>query len=161
VPTWETRPMREEGGKLMGLYKRGDMWWMRLTVQGQTVRRSTKTTDRRLAGRILDKVKGEIAENRWFSHFPGEDRTFRELMDKYLTEHSEPNKAATSSLRDRSLAKRLLEVFGDMTVTTIGRRHVTAYKAKRRADHAAPKTINNELVLMGHAFSVAIREWEW
>ena len=145
----------------MGLYKRGDTWWMRLTIQGQTVRRSTETTDRRLAGRIFDKVKGEIAENKWFTRLAGDDRTFRELMEKYLSEHSVPNKAATSSLRDRSLTKRLLEVFGDMTVTDIGRRHVTAYKAKRRTDHAAPKTINNELVLMGHAFTIAIREWEW
>jgi integrase len=134
---------------------------MRLTVNGQTVRRSTETSDRRLAGRVLDKVKGEIAEHKWFTRLPGDDRTFRELMEKYLNEHSIPNKAATSSLRDHSLAKRLLEVFGEITVTAIGRRHVTAYKAKRRADHAAPKTINNELVLMGHAFTMAIREWEW
>src|SRR5262245_60511119 len=82
-------------------------------------------------------------------------------MDKYLTEYSEPNKAATSSLRDRSLAKRLLEVFGEMPVTAISRKHVAAYKVKRRGDSAAPKTINNELVLMSHAFTVAIREWEW
>ena len=145
----------------MGLYKRGQVWWMRLRHHGQTVRRSTETTERRLAERILDKVKGEIAENKWFARLPGEDRTFRDLMEKYLREYSAPNKAATTSLRDQSLAKRLLEVFGDMTVTAIGRRHVAAYKAKRRADHAAPKTINNELVLMSHAFTVAIREWEW
>jgi integrase len=114
-----------------------------------------------LAERIFDKVKGEIAQNKWFQRLPGEDRSFRDLMEKYLSEHSVPNKAATTALRDQSLAKRLLEVFGDMTVTAIGRRHVAAYKAKRRADHAAPKTINNELVLMSHAFTVAIREWEW
>lgn len=145
----------------MGLYKRGQVWWMRMTYHGQTVRRSTETTDRRLAVRIFDKVKGEIAQNTWFARLPGEDRTFGDMMAKYLSEHSAPNKAATSSRRDLSLAKRLLEVFGDMTVTAIGRRHVAAYKAKRRADHAAPKTINNELVLMSHAFTVAIREWEW
>lgn len=145
----------------MGLYKRGPMYWMRLRYHGQTVRRSTETTDRRLAQRIFDKVKGEMAENKWFTRLPGEDRTFRDLMDKYLTEYSAPNKAATTALRDRSLARRLLEFFGDMTVTAIGRRHIAAYKAKRRADHAAPKTINNELVLMSHALTVAIREWEW
>ena len=145
----------------MGLYQRGEIYWMRLTYEGQTIRRSTGTTARRLAERIFDKVKGEIAQHTWFPRLPGEDRTFRDLMEKYLGEHSMPNKAPTTAHRDKSLAKRLLEVFGDMGLTAIGRRHVAAYKAKRRADHAAPKTINNELVLMGHAFTVAIREWEW
>ena len=50
----------------MGLYKRGGVWWMRLTVSGREVRRTTGTADRRLAGKIEGKVRGEIAEGRWF-----------------------------------------------------------------------------------------------
>ncbi|HEY5443393.1 MAG TPA: site-specific integrase, partial [Pyrinomonadaceae bacterium] len=35
------------------------------------------------------------------------------------------------------------------------------HKSKRRADGAAAKTINNELTLLGQAFQLAVKEWEW
>ncbi len=50
----------------MGLYKRGTVWWMSFTHQGQQHRRSTETEDKKLAQRIFDKLKGEIAEGKWF-----------------------------------------------------------------------------------------------
>ena len=55
----------------MGLYKRGSVWWMRFTYQGKQHRQSTETEDKKVAQRILDKVKGEIAEGKWFEKLPG------------------------------------------------------------------------------------------
>ena len=43
----------------MGLYKRQRTWWMRFDYRGQTVRRTTGTTDRRLAESIFAKVRVE------------------------------------------------------------------------------------------------------
>ena len=77
----------------MGLFKRGSVWWMSFTYQGKQMRRSTETDDRKLAKRILDKVRGEIAEGKWFEKLPGEHKTFKELMEKYMEEHSARNKA--------------------------------------------------------------------
>ena len=37
----------------MGLVKRGNTWWMSFMYQGQQVRRSTGTADKRLAEAIL------------------------------------------------------------------------------------------------------------
>jgi len=145
----------------MGLYKRGSVWWMSFSYQGRQIRRSTETTDKKLAQRILDKVKGEIAEGKWFEKLPGEDRTFKEMMDKYMAEHSARNKALKTYLRDKSLADHLLKFFGEMMLTEVCPSHIAEYKNKRRAEGAAPQTINNELSLMSHAFNLAIREWEW
>jgi len=50
----------------MGLAKRGHTWWMSFMYQGQQVRRSTETTDKRLAEVILGKVKVQIIEGRFF-----------------------------------------------------------------------------------------------
>ena len=58
-----------------------------------------------MAKRIFDKVKGEVAERKWFEKLPGEDRTFKELMEKYMEEHSARNKAPRSHLRDKSLTR--------------------------------------------------------
>ena len=38
---------------------------------------------------------------------------------------------------------------------------LATYKATRRAEGAAAKTINHDLSLLGHAFQLAVKEWEW
>lgn len=124
----------------MGLYKRGQVWWMRFTYQGAEVRRSTETSDKKLAQRIYEKVRGEIATGKWFNRMPGEEKTFGELMERYLREHSAFNKTPLSYQRDQSLSLHLLGSFQDMLLTEITPKHIAAYKARRRAAGAAPKT---------------------
>jgi len=46
-------------------------------------------------------------------------------------------------------------------LTEISSKLIWEYKVKRREEGAAPKTINNELILLGHAFNLAIKEREW
>jgi integrase len=145
----------------MGLFKRGQTWWMKFTYKGRQFKRSTETIDKKLAERIYHKILGEIAEGKWFERLPGEDKTFREMIEKYLREYSARNKAPKSHIRDRSLANHLLQYFGDLTLTEITPKLIATFKTKRREEGAAPKTVNNELILMGHAFNIAIREWEW
>jgi integrase len=145
----------------MGLYKRGSVWWMSFTHNGKQLRRSTEIEDKKLAIRIFDKLKGEIAEGKWFEKLPGEDYTFAELMEKYMVEYSAVNKAASSHKRDKSLAAHLLKAFGANYLLDIKPAMVSDYKVQRRAEGAFPRTINYELTLMSHAFNIAIGEWEW
>jgi integrase len=143
----------------MGLYKRDLVWWMSFSHNGKQLRRSTETEDKKLAIRIFDKLKGEIAEGKWFEKLPGEDYTFEDLMKKYMTEYSAVNKAASSHKRDKSLVKQLVSVFGDQYLTEITPAMISDFKVKRRADGVSPRTINYELTTMSHAFNIAIREW--
>lgn len=143
----------------MGLFKRGTVWWMRFTYQGKQVRKSTETEDKKLAQRIYDKIRGEVAEGKWFERLPGADKTFREMMEKYMAEHSEPKKA--SAERDRSSSTHLLPFFGGFLLGDITQRLINEYKTSRRVEEASPCTINRELALMKHAFNIALREWEW
>lgn len=145
----------------MALYKRGTVWWMCFTYNGKQVRKPTETTDKKLAQRIYDKIKGEIAEGKWFQKPAGENITFREMMEKYLSDHSQINKAPSSYKRDKSLSDHLVGYFGDMYLTEISPKAIAEYKVMRRKAAASPKTVNNELILIGHAFTKAIREWEW
>ena len=116
--------------------------------------------DRKLAERIYHSVLGKIAEGKWFDRLPGEDTTFRDMMDRYLTEHTDRNKALSSQRRDRGMSERLSEFFGDMMLSAIRPRLIADYKSKRRLDGVSPKTINNELTLMSHAFTLCVKEWE-
>jgi len=143
----------------MALFRRGPVWWMRFSYKGKQIRKSTETTDKNLAKRIYDKVLGEIAEGKWFDRLLGEERTFKEMMDRYMAEYSTPKKA--SSERDRSSLTHLLPFFGSYTLSDITPRLINEYKTTRRVHGASPCTVNRELALMKHAFSLALKEWEW
>ena len=145
----------------MGLFKRGSVWWISFIFQGRQIRKSTETTDKKLAQRVYDKVKGAIAEGKWFEKLPGEENTFKELLEKYLAEYSAVNKAPRSHIRDRSLGRHLTKFFGDYMIVEITPKIISEYKTKRRQEGASPRTLNYELTLMSHTFNLAIREWEW
>jgi len=75
----------------MGLFKRGQVWWMRFTYNGRQVRRPTETTDKKLAEKIHHKIMAQIAEGKWFEKPIGDDQTVRELLEKYLVDYSAMN----------------------------------------------------------------------
>jgi integrase len=142
----------------MGLVKRGDVWWMYFTYQGQQVRKSTGTADRRLADAILSKVKVQIIEGQYFEKSVAQSHTFTELMDRYEQEH------VLRKLRHRGVKgymNNLRAFFGDRTLADITPKLIVAYKNKRYEDGKAPATINRELANLKKAFNLALREWEW
>jgi integrase len=145
----------------MGLFRRGQVWWMRFTYQGKQVRRPTETTDRKLAEKIYHKVMTQIAEGKWFEKPIGEDKTVRELLDKYLKEHSARNKQPGSHERDQCMAKTVNRFFGDVPLASMSPKVISEYKVKRRDEGVGPGTVNRELALLSHAFNLAVREWEW
>ena len=83
----------------MGLVKRNHVWWMSVMYQGRQVRRTTGTTDKRLAESILCKVKVQIAEGRFFETREEQARTFGDMMERYLKERA-VLKAPKSHQRD-------------------------------------------------------------
>lgn len=143
----------------MGLFKRGKVWWFSLNYQGRQLRRSAETTDRRLAEAILGKLRASIVEGKFFDKLQEQERTLRDLIDRYMLERG--SKLATASAI-RSPAKQLFAFFGeqcvlaDITTDTIAR-----YKTKREADGRAPGTINRELALLRVAFNMARCQWKW
>ena len=144
----------------MGLVKRNNVWWMSFMYQGRQIRRSTTTTDKRLAEAIFCKVKVQVAEGQFFEVREERERTFREMMDRYTKERSK-GKSAKSGIRDRGALNHLLPVFGEMVLADITPKLLASYKSQRLLEQAAPATINKELQIVRHAFNLAMREWEW
>ena len=103
----------------------------------------------------------QVAEGKWFEKPIGAEKTLRELLEKYMKEHSARNKALRSHIRDKSLADHLNQYLGDCLITDISPRAISDYKVRRREEGAAPATINYELRLLSHAYNLAIKEWEW
>ncbi|HXF92462.1 MAG TPA: tyrosine-type recombinase/integrase [Nitrospiraceae bacterium] len=142
----------------MGLVKRGKVWWMQFTYQGARIRRSTGTSDKRLAEAILAKVKVNLVEGRYFDVSEEQTRTVTELLDRFEQEHV--SKLA-SQRAYRGYLKHFRAFFGDRTLAEITPKLIVAYKTHRYADGVKPATINRELACLKKAFNLARREWEW
>jgi integrase len=142
----------------MGLVKRGATWWMSFMYQGRQVRRSTETTDKRLAEAILGKIKVQIVEGRFFEKPTEQHRTFTELLDRYIKEHAARR---GNYYRELTSVRTLKAFFGNPTLDQVSPKRIVAYKNQRYTDGVKPATINRELATLKKAFNLARREWEW
>jgi integrase len=142
----------------MGLVKRGSMWWMSFMFNGQQIRRSTGTGDKRLAEAVLSKVKVQIIEGRFFEKQEPQERTLAELLDRYASEHAARR---ANHRRELTSIKNLTGFFGNPRLDHITPKLIVAYKNKRYTDGVKPATINRELATLKKAFNLARREWEW
>jgi integrase len=126
--------------------------------QGQQVRKSTGTPDKRLAEAILGKLKVQIIEGKYFDKPREDTKTFADLMDRYLTEHASRR---AHYRRYVNMVTNLKSFFGNPKLGTVTPKTIVAFKNKRYADGVTPATINRELAVLKKAFNLACREWEW
>jgi integrase len=141
----------------MGLFKRGKVWWMSFMYRGEQIRRSTETGDKKLAEQIYRKVMTEVVEGKWFERLP--ERSFKEMMDKYESEHVSQKRSARQY---RGYIKNLRSFFNDeCLLSEITPSMINEYKMKRRKEGVGPASINRELAVLKNAFNKALREWGW
>jgi integrase len=148
---------------LRGLYRRKEsgVYWMSFVVNGKRYRQSTETKDTKMAGKIYAKVLTQITEESWFEVDEARYRTFDEMMEKYLNEYSKIHKAQSTYKKDMGTLKNLQPIFSGLKLKQISPKVLTKFKTKRLLEKAAPATVRNELRLLGHAFNVAMKQWEW
>ncbi len=143
----------------MGLFKRGQVWWMRFSYQGRQIKKSTGVKDKKLAEKIHAKVTTQITEGKWFDKPIGSEKTFREMMEKY--EKEDFSELASSSGRGcRGYMDGLVAFFGDYTLTEISPRLINEFMQMRKAK-VKPATITRQMTIMKRAYNIAIRKWEW
>jgi integrase len=143
----------------MGLYRRGKVWWMTFTYQGQQVRATTGQTDKRAAELILGDTRRQLRDGAYRITLEERNRTFGELMERFLSEHVTKRASRRSYV---GYAKRLRGFFGDGTpLADITPRLIVEYKNQLFADHLAPASVNRHLATLKKAFNLALREWEW
>jgi hypothetical protein len=143
----------------MGLFKRHQVWWMSFSYQGRQIRRSTGSTDRRLAEAVLAKVKVKLIEGQYFDQLEEHERTLGDMMERYLRERI-IGQSRHGERRARAMLEHVLPTFGNTTLARVTPKDLASYKWRRHQEGAAPATIVKELAFMKAAFNVAIREWE-
>jgi integrase len=142
------------------MYKRADVWWTCIRHNGRKIQKSLETSDRKLAKAIEAKIRTEIVEGNYFEKLVGRNKTFKQLMEKFIKEHA-PKVSSNMQKSYSSSLKHLDSFFGNLDLLSVSPKAVSRYKVLRRNEGVKPATINKELAMLSKAFSLAVKEWEW
>jgi integrase len=125
-------------------------------AQGQRVRRSTGTTDRKEAEALEAKLKLEVHQQLHWGKQP--ERSFDELMLDYLNATGSSKKSAWT---DRYSAKSLYRFFSGCALYEITGTNIKQYINNSEKTGRSPHTIRRELALLSTAINYAQKEWGW
>ncbi len=152
------------------MFKRGSVWHTCIRDKGRKIQKRLDS-DKELAKDLETILKGEIVKSRLLEKFfnepknkleesVGEDKTFKDMMKKFMNEHAPKVSSKMQESYTISL-KHLIPFFGDSKLPVISRKTISRYKVLRRDEGAAPATINKELAMLSKAFNLVVEEWEW
>ena len=139
----------------MGLYKRGQTWWISFSYKGRQIRHSTETDDRKLAEKIHHKVVTEIIEGKYFSSSV-KDVTFQELAEDYLSDYK--INLRKSLWRIKIYLKHLEKSFRGWIANEITTEDIKKYISKRLKEGVSNATINRELSSLKRMFSLGAKQ---
>lgn len=141
----------------MGVYQRGENWYIDFTFKGQRIRESIGPS-RKGAEKVIAKKKAEIAENKFLDvRKELEPIKFHEFAKKFL-EWAKDNHKSGSRPNDVSKMRTFDKTFGDKNIHEITGWEIEKWKMKRKGE-VKTATINRELGQLKSVFSKAI-EWK-
>lgn len=146
----------------MGLFKQSNSpnYWMSFTVNGKQYKRSTGTEDKRIAEAILGKVKSQVVEGKWFEVDEAKKHTFKELVERFTTEHMILLEENTR--RNYNVAiTRLKEYLEGLTLDQITPGLISQFKGHHIKEGRKLGTIALYLACLSKMFNLAMKEWEW
>ncbi|HYE36068.1 site-specific integrase [Methylocaldum sp.] len=141
----------------MSLYKRKDssVWWIKLSVNGRRIQKSTGTDDRKQAQELHDRLKAELWEQSRLGVKPG--YLWQEAVLRWLQETA--HKASQDS--DKKHLRWLDAHLQGVRLRDIDRDMLDSLIQAKKATGAANGTINRMLALVRAILKKAVHEWEW
>src|SRR5258708_11895271 len=137
----------------MTLWKRGSVYWTKVWVDGERNAKSTRTGNKRLALRIDEQYKEELALARTFPNRLQPDLTFGELAARFLAE-------AGPKPHHIDRLKILLPYFADIPIARMRRAMARDYRAYRHGQKKSlsETTVNRDLEVLRHLLFWAVDE---
>jgi integrase len=136
---------------LMGVYQRGNVWWIDFYAEGQRVRERVGVSKAQ-AQRALKARKGEVAQGKFKLVGRKSGMRLKALAEKYL-EWSKLNKRSWT--RDSQMAKQLCRRLGEKRLNSITSWDVEQYKSARVKEVSA-STVNREVTCLKGMFNRAV-----
>src|SRR5208283_1726113 len=143
-----------------GLYLRGGTYWMRFTHNGIYYRRSTETSDRKIAAQIIETIKAQITLGQYVpaeETGPENEYTFAELVTKHDEWAAPRHKAWKES--GKCMSNHLSICLGEILVRDFTARHVEQFQSAEIARGKSPAYINRQVTLLKSMFTKAV-DWD-
>ncbi len=141
----------------MRLYKRNDIWWLDVSVNGQRIRESLNTTDKREAKGLANKRITEAEQGkRPQSGISFARLGFGEAADRYIERRRLELSASTLAKEKHSLGK-IREFFQAQSINKISADRILEYRQWRFANGVGPATINLEVGIIRRILKQAKR----
>ncbi len=141
----------------MGIYQRGESWWIDYRYRNKRYREAVGA-DKALAIDVLAQRHVEIRENRFFPEklkVPA-PITFHSFCKEYR-QYSETNKKPSTCSRELAVMRMLDSEFKGKHISDITTWEVETWKLKRKKRGLAVATVNRELCLLKHMFTMAVK----
>jgi len=138
------------------IYRRGKIWWVKLTVDGETVYESSESTVRDDAIQLLRLRQGELAANAmpsWMKPSVTVGKVL-ELVPKDLKAYQKRDVRNV----ERQIRLHLDPYFGSIPVKRLSTAKIQGYIEERIAAAAAPATINRELSTLRRGLRLALEQ---
>jgi integrase len=127
----------------VSVYKRGDVWWYKFTINGQRIRESAKSNSKTVAKGAELARRRELEQA--YNHIPKRERVplFSNAADLWLA--GKTGLAPKSTERYEQCVSHLKEEFGKRLVCDIAANEVAEYQRKRLAAGVSNRTVNYEV----------------
>lgn len=139
------------------VYKRGEIYWIDAAANGQRVRKSSKSKDKKTAEGIARLTESKLLGT---YHEP-KDETLGKSVYSLIAEKKRTKSAGTLDFYHTKLG-HLIRLWGEHSMlSTIDARKVDAYVSRRREEGAKSNTIAKELIVLRQLLKHARRREEY
>lgn len=139
-------PRRSDGSGT--LYLRGNIWWVKIRVDGRPVYESSKSTKKSDAIKLRDKLLARKARGE-LSGGTADKALITELLDDVLKSDIKPS---TRYVWGKVIEKNIRPFFGNLKAQRLTTDHMDRYREKRKGEGRSDSTVNRELSILRTSF---------
>ncbi len=135
------------------IFRRGEIWYVSLWVDGRQIQKSTGSRKREDAVRFRDQLLGKKARGE-IGSAESNKVTCGELLDDLLEHAKHNNRGSTAKIYGLVVEANLRPFFGHQKAVSISTAILKEYRRKRLAEQRSEGTCNRELYLLRVAFNL-------
>jgi len=133
------------------LYQRGNIWWVKIRVDGRPVYESSKSEKKADAIKLRDRMLAKKSRGE-LSSGAADKVLITELLDDVLKSDV---KASTRYIWEKVIEKNIRPFFGKLKAQRLTTDLMDRYREKRKAEKRSDSTVNRELSILRIAFNNA------